>query len=70
MKTLVELKQFYEAELLSILEILEQKRKKILRKIIILGIVLLSILLAVVERLEQNFERKKGSTKDTKTPLA
>ena len=35
-----------------------------------LGIVLLSILLAVVERLEQNFERKKGSTKDNKTPLA
>ena len=35
-----------------------------------LGIVLLSILLAVVERLEQNYERKKGSTKDNKTPLA
>jgi hypothetical protein len=34
-----------------------------------LGILLLSILLAVVERLEKNFELKKGSTKDNKTPL-
>jgi NhaP-type Na+/H+ or K+/H+ antiporter len=34
-----------------------------------LGILLLSMLLAVVERLEKNFELKKGSTKDNKTPL-
>jgi hypothetical protein len=34
-----------------------------------LGIVLLSVLLAIVERLEQKFALKEGSTKGNKTPL-
>lgn len=41
MKTLQEVKQFYETELLVDLKVLEQKRRKVLQKLIYVGIVLL-----------------------------
>jgi len=43
MKTLSELKQFYETELWADLKVLEQKRKNILQKLSLVGIVLLCI---------------------------
>ena len=41
MKTLQEIKQFYESELLADLKLLEQKRRKVLQKLTYVGIVLL-----------------------------
>lgn len=44
MKTLEDIKHFYSRTLLADLAVLEEKRKKIVRKLICLGIVLLSVL--------------------------
>ena len=43
MKTLQEIKQFYETELLADLKVLEQKRRGILQKFIFVGIAILFI---------------------------
>lgn len=47
MKTLREMRQFYETQLLADLKVLERKRRKVLRKLIITGAVLISMVAAV-----------------------